>query len=222
MRLGSLAIFLTLAQFASASVLTFTSSSAFQAATTVTQTEDYHTLTNGQHIASGSTIDGFTYTGFVLTLGATQLDITNQYNSFTGLSLGADHTSGGATQTFFYGGEGATIAFAMPITAFGMFFNVNLNSGTFGFTTSEGSAVTGSASYDTRTFVFAGLVSTVPFDSISFSSTGADAVFNVTEDLVGAVPEPATFGLIGAGGILLVVRRTLRRKSPQCFCARNN
>ena len=173
-------------------------------------------------IASGPTIDGLTYSAFVLTLGASQLDITNQYNSFTGLSLGADHTSRGANQTFFYGGEGATIAFAMPVTAFGMFFNVNLNSGTFDFTSSVGSAITGSASYDTRTFVFAGLVSDVPFASISFSSTGADAVFNVPEDLVGAVPEPATFGLIGAGILVLAAYRTSRRKSIQRFCSRNN
>ena len=111
----------------------------------------------------------------------------------------------------------------MPVTAFGMFFNVNLNSGTYGFTTSEGNASTGSASCDTSTFVFAGLASSVPFTSISFSSAGANATYNVPEDLVGAaIPEPATIGLMVAGGLLLGAYQTLRRKSTQCFCARNN
>jgi hypothetical protein len=142
-----------LAGLASATTITYTSSVAFEAATTVNLTENYGAgFANGQDLASGFSADGITYSGFVLSGGATALDITNQYNSFSGLSLGADHTAvSGSAFTYFLGGEGATLTFSSPIDAFGMFFNVNLNSGTYGFTTSVGSASTGSAAWDTPT-----------------------------------------------------------------------
>jgi hypothetical protein len=208
----SLLAVLICTQFASGTSISFTSSAAFLAATTITQTENYGTLTNGQLISSGATIDGLTYSGFVLTGGATQLDITNSFNSFSGLSLGASHTGA----TFFFGGEGATITFGAPVTAFGMFFNVNQNSGNYGFTSSSGSASTGSAAYDTSTFVFAGLTSTTPFSSISFSSTDTSlGSFNVPEVLLGsagAVPEPSTVG-VTLGGLAMLALGALRRRA---------
>ena len=213
MRLGFLAALFCAAQLIPAASISYTSSSAFLAAASA-PADDFRNFTNGQNISSGETaLDGLTYSAFVLTLGATQLDITNLYNSFSGLSLGANHLTQGSNQTFFYGGEGATVSFGIPITAFGIFFNVNPNSGTFGFSTSAGSASTGSASYDTSTFVFAGLTSTTPFSSITFSSTGGSAVYNVPEYLIGYTsgPEPATFGITLAGALLLAARARLRR-----------
>ena len=140
------------------------------------------------------------------------LDITNLYNSVSGLSLGVDHTGISSGDTYFFATEGATLTFSSPISAFGMFFNVNLNSGSYGFTTSAGSATTGSASDDTSTFVFAGIVSTTPFTSVTFSSTGDVASYNVAELLAtSAVPEPTTFGLGIAGGLLFMARKFVRR-----------
>ena len=213
MRFGTFAGLFLSAGLASAGTVTYTSSSAFQGATTVNATENYGSgFSNGEDLSSGFSADGITYSGFVLTSGATLLDITNQYDSFSGLSLGADHTAAfGSGFTYFLGGEGATLTFAIPVTAFGMFFNVNLNTGTYGFTTSVGSASTGSAAYDTGTFVFAGLTSTTPFSSVTFSSAGG--VYNVPELLATttAAPEPATIGLALAGGLLLAARKFAAR-----------
>jgi hypothetical protein len=200
--LGLTACVVLLPQMSSATVVTYTSSSAFLSAIIPTQIENYGTLSNGQLISSGATIHGLTYNGFNLTNGATNLIITNQFNSFSGLSLGADHGS-----TFFFGGEGATIVFSSPVTAFGMWFNVNANSGSYGFTSSVGSTFTGSAVYDTLTFVFAGLASDTSFSSISFSSTDPTlGSFNVPEVVLGnsrlIAGEPATLGLVLAGLLL--------------------
>jgi hypothetical protein len=202
--LGLTAFVVLLPQMSFATVVTYTSSSAFLSAIIPTQIENYGTLSNGQLISSGSTIHGLTYNGFNLTNGATNLIITNQFNSFSGLSLGADHTAFDPTFTFFFPGEGATIVFSSPVTAFGMWFNVRLDSGSYGFTSSVGSAFTGSAVYDTLTFVFAGLASDSSFSSISFSST--DGSFNVPEVVLGnsrlSAAEPATLGLVLASLLL--------------------
>ncbi len=62
-----------------------------------------------------------------------------------------------------------TVTFAAPVNAFGLFFNVNLNSGDYGFSTSLGTATTGSTNYDINSFVFAGLLSTnTQFTSATF------------------------------------------------------
>ena len=201
----------------SAGVVTYTSSAAFQAATTVNLVENYGTLTNGQLISSGSTVDQLTYSAFVLTGGATQLDITNEFNSFSGLSLGAAH--GGFT--FFFGGERATITFPSAVNAIGIFFNVNLNSGNYGFTDSNSDSVSApSTSYDTNTFVFAGLTSTTPFTSVSFFSTDASlGSFNIPEVEAptlqsSTVPEPASAPLLLAAGFALLVWQACLRRRP--------
>ena len=114
--------------------------------------EDYGGLSAGTVIAPGSTLDGITYTSFNLGSSTTQAGIiSNQFNSFTGVSLGADQFNDAAE--FFLGGNSFDISFA-PTYAIGVFFNVNANSGTFGILTPADNASTGSASYDTSTFVF--------------------------------------------------------------------
>lgn len=206
-----------LAAPAEATVTTYTSSTAFGAAAagiTLT-TENYGSGTAGQTIASGGTFDGLTYSfaagpGGTLTGGI----ISNQFNSFSGLSLGGNQSGG--TQ-FFFGGDSVTIAFSSPVNAFGAFFNVNANSGNYLADSAAGTATTGSAAYDTSTFVFAGLISDTAFSSITLSSS--DTVlgsYNVPEIEFGAspaatVPEPLTLSLFGAGVLGLATARRRRK-----------
>jgi hypothetical protein len=199
----------------------YTSSGAFFAAIAGLSptVEDYSSgFFDGQGIPNGFAAHGITYDQFNLTSGATQGIITNQYNSFSGLSLGADHTDLGSAFTYFLGGEGATISFATPITAFGMWFNVNLDSGQYGFLYgASGEAFTDSATYDTESFVFVGVVADSPFSSLTFSSTDVDnGVYNVPEMIYasgGSVPEPSSILLLGTSalGAFGVIRRRLGR-----------
>jgi hypothetical protein len=186
----------------------FTSSGAFFAAISgLSQSvEDYGTgFFDGEAIPNGFSDHGITYTQFNLTLGATQGDITNLYNSFSGLSLGADHTDLGPAFTYFLGAEGATITFDQPVTAFGMWFNANLNSGQYGFTYPGGPAFTDSTSYDTKTFVFVGVLADTPFSSVTFTSTDAvNGVYNVPEMILATgagVPEPSSILLLGTSAL---------------------
>ena len=124
--------------------------------------------------------------------------ITNLFNSFSGLSLGGNQ-SGGAQ--FFFGGDSFTVTFPSPINAIAGFFNVNLNSGNYVLGTAAGSVTTGSATYDTSTFVFDGLISTTPFTSATFSSTDVYlGSFNIPEIEFGAAPapEPSSLALLCA------------------------
>lgn len=181
--------------------MTFTSSAAFDAAITgyITSTENYGGFAPDTLINAGDTFDGLTYTAFTPGPFGTLLGgiITTEFNSFSGQSLGGNQSGG---EQFFFGGDSVTVTFA-PTNAFGIFFNVNLNSGNYGFSTSVGDATTGSTSYDTNTFVFAGLVSTTSFTSATFFSTD-DALgsYNIPAIITASsVPEPSTLvlGLLG-------------------------
>jgi hypothetical protein len=197
---------------AQASIVTYTSSSAFQAALggAPTLVEDYGTFAAGTIISPGSTFNGITYTSFNLGASTTQDGIvSNQFNSFSGVSLGANQSNGAAQ--FFFDGNSFDISFA-PTFAIGVFLNVNLNSGTFGFTTPVGDASTGSAAYDTSTFVFAGLISTTPFTSAEIFGTSGGAgtaSFNIPEIILASssVPEPTAIAMTALGAALLLLRR---------------
>jgi hypothetical protein len=205
-------------QEARAGFTTYTSSAAYDAALAgipggSTSVEDYGTGFNaGELIGNGSTFHGLTYQ-FVTTSTLSQGIITDQFDSFTGLSLGGDQSNGAAQ--FFFDGDQFSVTFAQPVSAVGIFFNVNLNSGNFGLNTSAGSAVTGSATYDTSTFVFAGGISTTPFTSASFfSDSGGNgtASYNVPEitfttGAAPAAPAPPSLLLCGIGAVGLAVTR---------------
>ena len=162
-------------------------------------------FSDGQLIAPGTTINGITYSNFK---GFTNADITSLYGSFTGLSLGADHTANGADQTFFYGGNSIDVTFSSPVLAVGAFFNVSLNSGSYVVATSVGTASVDSSAYDIGTFVFAGLISDTPFTTATLTSSDADlGAFNVTEIVAAtAIPEPAVFLLVGLGLVTFGLR----------------
>jgi len=197
---------------ADAAVTTYTSSAAFNAAlASFTPTvENFSSGSAGQTIASGGSFNGNTYT----TSGNPSLDgtiITNQFNSFTGLSLGGNQS--GSAQ-FFFSGDHVTVTFAAPVFAVGAFFNVNADSGNFGVTVGGDTASADSATYDTSTFVFAGLVSDTSFNSATFFSSdggAGTASFNIPEiiSVAAGVPEPASWAmmLMGFGGLGAVLRR---------------
>ena len=157
----------------------YTSSYNFETAVanSAQQIEEFSSLSSGQLITNGQTIDGVTYTQFNVTGSATSGYITPVFASFTGLSLGVNHT--GTNAQIFDPGEGVQLTFVKPITAFGAFFDVSLHSGSFGFTTANGSAFTGSTAYDDNTFVFAGLVSSTPFQTLTISSIGSAAAYTI-------------------------------------------
>ena len=202
---------------AAASVTTFTSSAAFNAATSGLTAETYATGTNGQTITNGGVFDTLTYNFSTGTSPfATLLDgiITNQFNSVSGLSLGGQQSTG---QHYFFGGNSVTVAFPTPVFDVGVFINVNQNSGTYILTASVGSVTTNSATFDTSTFVFDGIVSTTPFNSVTFASTDVNlGSFNIPEIEFGggsaAVPEPSTFALFATA---LVGLRIIRRRTPR-------
>ncbi len=214
MRTGKLltALFFLTSSQALAAIVTYTSSAAFTAALggSPSVVENYGTFTAGTLINPASTFDGITYDSFNLQGLGTQGVISSQFNSFSGVSLGA-WESGGAAQ-FFFDGDSFDISFA-PVFAIGVFFNVNLDSGNYGINTPVGNAVTGSASYDTSTFVFAGLISDTAFTSAHiFSASGGagTASFNIPEIILsGSVPEPAsmTITALGIGLLAAFVRR---------------
>ncbi len=207
-----------------AGITPFSSSTAFDSATSGLSltVENYGSYSAGQTIANGSTLGGLTYTftpgpAGTLTGGI----VTNQFNSFTGLSLGGKQSTG---QDYFFGGDSVTITFAHPVTAVGAFFNVNQNSGSYDLATSAGTVSNGSAAYDTSTFVFDGLVSTTPFDSITLSSTDPSVgVFNIPEiefvSVAGGAPEPAAWtmaiaGFLTTGFMLRVAQRRTAVSTP--------
>ncbi len=128
------------------------------------------TIQNYDGIADGTTLptlDGITYTP---TTGTAV--VTHDF-----LSLSSPATLGTTPDEFFGSLDGITFTFPTPIYAFGISFNTFATvAGAYTLSTSVGDA--GSA-FDpfpgTGTGQFAGLISDIPFDTVTLSSSGDNA-----------------------------------------------
>lgn len=150
---------------APAGVIVYQTSAQFVAATdsySIQFLENFGAdLNNGDLISPGDILHGIAYSN---SLGFLYATIANQYTSFSGPRAAAEHTVNGLDQTFFY---------------------VNADSGSRHVAASAGTASPDSATFDTRTLVFAGLVLDVPFTTATLSGASS---FNVAEILGAGKP----------------------------------
>jgi len=204
---------------ATAAVTAFTSSGVYAASSSGNIIEDFGGLDLGTVIAEGDTVDQIVYTSFTAGSSGELLGgvIQDVFNSFSGLSLGGLQSDG---SEFFFGQDSFSVMLPVPVTGFGAFFNVNLSSGSYLLNTPVGNVLTGSATYDSQTFVFAGLTSTVPFQRVTLSSTDGIGSYNIAElEYAPAVatPEPGFFPLLAAVAVLALISRARRIDNKQKF-----
>jgi hypothetical protein len=156
----------------SATALTFTSSAAFNLALggrpfTI---EGWDTYPVNMTIANGTVLNGIRYDAFP---GSTLGRIDNNFNHFGTQSLALKRASDpNPNKSFFNPGETLSLSFITPIYAMGIFFNANFTKpGSLGIlTTPVGTVTTGGTPYDIGTFYFAGIISDVPFSTVSVGS----------------------------------------------------
>jgi hypothetical protein len=188
----------TIGQPASATV--YTSSAAFQAATSALTIEDYGSYAAGTLVPDGSTLGALTY-AFNTGAGLGGV-VTDLYSSFSGGSLAAKQLPGALSDAdFFYRSEGFTVVFPTAITALGIFSNDN-NPVELTLATASGHVTRSYTVYDTMTFDFIGVTSAAPFTTATFTSSS----FNIPEieyGVASAVPELATWAMMILGFTLV-------------------
>ncbi len=135
---------------------------------------NYETFALGTLIPDGSTANGVTYQF----PGGLNGLVNNDYNSFGTRSL---QLSRGPGQNFFFGGDSIAVDFEEPCFAVGVFINANLevdSSDDLFLQTPVGTVRTGGLVYDIPTFFFLGIISDVPFTTVTFGSAEL-LVFNI-------------------------------------------
>jgi hypothetical protein len=156
----------------SATTITFTSSAAFTLALAGRPVilEGYDSYAANSTIASGSVLNGVRYDSFP---GTSMGRIDNNYNHFGTQSLALYRKSdANPNKSFFNPGDTLSMSFVAPVYAMGIFFNANFTKpGSLGIlTTPVGTVTTGGPIYDTGTFYFAGILSDVPFSTVTVGS----------------------------------------------------
>lgn len=204
---------------ASAGVVFFTSSAAFDATLGAAPKviEDYEAYTADSTIANGTVLNGIRYDTFP---AGTQGRIDNTFSAFDSRSLALDRGSVPPTPDYFFDGDQLSISFTTPVRAFGVFFNANLTPNTtdLSVVTPVGTASTGGPTYDTDTFYFAGLISDTPFTTATIGSgvLPNGSSFNLDNLTYSTVPEPgATLGVLGLVGLAVAWRSRRHAKASQ-------
>jgi hypothetical protein len=183
----------------SATTMSFTSSAAFDLALAgrPVTVEGYDTYTANSTIANGTVLNGVRYDSFP---GGTIGRIDNNYNHFGTQSLALKRASDpNPNKSFFNPGDTLSISFLTPVYAMGIFFNANFTKpGSLGIlTTPVGSVTTGGTVYDIGTFYFAGLVSDVPFSTVTIGSNSRSSssynLDNLTFTSAPALPDRLGF-----------------------------
>lgn len=200
-------------------VTVFTSSAAFNIATTGRSVATFDDLAGGATIASGGSADGITFTYSI----PANIEVEDAF-----ATTSSPNSLGTVGDGVFIAGDSFTMTFGGTVQAVGLFLIAGdiIHPGDFRLSTTGGfvdNVLTPDsfASDGTKVF-FLGLMDPGGFNSAtlaSFNANGADFFFNVDDVTTGSVgqgttptPEPSSLLLLTSGGA--VILRRLRRRMP--------
>ena len=235
MKITTLLLF-SLCSTAPASVVLYTSQTAFDAATSSVSSFGFNSLITGSgsvsyNTAAGLTLDGFNFVGTTGTasnpyyLGAEGPSFYfNDYNRVPG----ASSLQGPGISSAFYDVTNGAMTITMPgagVTAFGLVVFDVLVGDTTGAGTDTVNLYAGGSTGSVVTPAFAGtgfigFTSTVPITSVTLTGTNPNEFPTISsvyfeEAAASSVPEPGTLGLSGFGlllGVVLISNRRNRRR----------
>jgi len=199
-------------------VTVYTSSAAFNTATTGQSVATFDDLGGGATIASGGSADGITFTYSI----PAKIEVEDAF-----ATTSSPNSLGTVGDGVFIAGDAFTITFGGPVQAVGLYLIAGdiINAGDFRLSIAggfgdNGASPDGFVSDGTKVF-FLGLTNPDGFTSAtltSFSANGADFFFNVDDVTTGSiaennnpVPEPSSLLLLASGGAM-ALRRLRRRK----------
>jgi hypothetical protein len=205
---------------ANAATTTYSSQANFLSALGLapTITQDFDSETAGTIIANGGILDAATYSYSLLGPGTPDILIDNFYDTTSGDNyLGTTDGSGA-----FRGGDTFTVTFDQTLRAVGLYvISADLIlANDFTLATNGGQSASNSATADVSLLdgdaYFIGLIEddfSLGFDSITFSSTEEEYLFNVDDITIAPVPLPAAAWLFGGGllGLVGISRRSARK-----------
>lgn len=171
-------------------------------------TYNFDSMSAGDVIANGTTIDGATFSYNPFGGGPYSIVVDNFYDTTSPTNyLGSDDGSGA-----FYGGDSLTISFDESIRAFGMYvisadiifpddFTIETNSGhSVSNLNVDITLLDGDAYY----ISFIEDDASLAFNQIVFSSFADDYLFNIDDITVSAIPVPAAVWLFASGLVGLI------------------